>query len=167
MLYSNTDVDLKKIIDVSLLPSLLVIVVNLIAMVAAYTIFYGPAIKFLVYDWLNSLSVELKIIIWVLNVILFTYAGYRSVRKFKFDLLPAGVVGLLSFIISHMVLAILNLIFVLFVFSDMAPRQMLNYLSMMGIEFLIFFFIGAILNVMFAVFGGAFAQSTLQKAAKT
>ncbi len=138
--------DTKKLVEAAKLPAIILVVLSLINLGVALSM------DFSVMAAVSSLValIGLAVIVW---------AGYNAVKTLKFDVVNAGMVGLVASVISGIIGGILNILTMPIIVAKYAGYTAGT--AMAGLEvvgLLIGVIFGAVLGFILAAIGGFIGQ---------
>lgn len=139
-------VDTKKLVEAAKLPAIVLVVLNLVSLGVALSMDLS------VMAAVGSLVglIGLAVIIW---------AGYNAVKTLKFDIVNAGMVGLIASVISSIIGGILNILTMPMIVAKYAGYAAGT--AMAGLEvfsLLLGVVVGAVLGFVLAAIGGFIGQ---------
>lgn len=88
--------DNKKLVEAAKLPAVVLVLMGVINAAVVFTM-----------DW--SVYTAISTLTLLISVAVLVWSGYNAVKKLKFDVVNAGMVGLLASVISAIVNGILNI----------------------------------------------------------
>jgi hypothetical protein len=139
-------IDTKKIVEAAKMPAIILVVLSLISIGIAFTMDLVV---------MSGLSMLIGLIGWAVLL----WAGYNAVKKMKFGLVDAGMVGLVASVISGIIGGILNILtmpIIIAKYGGLMAGQVMAGLEVFAL--IIGVIIGAVFGFVLALIGGLIGQ---------